>query len=311
MLRPLEFVYRGLSKLRRWFLRRRFGGRQYAAPVIVIGNIAVGGSGKTPLLMALVMQLRLRGFKPGVVSHGYGGEHRGPPIIVDSEGAASIYGDEPLLIARQCACPVVVGANRDHAVRMLLANFDCNLVLSDDGLQHYAMPRTVEVAVVDGSRLFGNGYCLPAGPLRESIARLSTVDFVAINGPITDSAPEILAGAQAFCLKPVHFINLRSGQQLPVEEWSGTSTVHAVAAIGAPERFAATLESLGLDVILHPYADHAALTLDALRFPDDLDVIITAKDAVKLSSRYHLDIWCLEVVATFDEAFVDRLVARL
>tara|TARA_B100000768_G_scaffold107709_1_gene99975 strand:+ start:936 stop:1943 length:1008 start_codon:yes stop_codon:yes gene_type:complete len=307
-LRPLAGLYRLICAVRRGYLRWRFSHRRYSAPVVVVGNIAVGGSGKTPLLMALANDLSARGFRPGVVSRGYKGRRRAGPLLVSADSAVVETGDEALLIARSCGCPVVVDSDRHRAVEYLLERFECDLVLSDDGLQHYAMHRDIEIAVIDGSRGLGNGYCLPAGPLREPAGRLASVDLIAVNGGARPT--QYPAETMPFELEALRFVNLASGDSCPASQWSGTSSVHAVAAIGAPQRFATTLEALGLNVRLHAHDDHHPLNSGDLYFEDDLDVVITAKDAIKLSAVDLAGVWYLEVAATLDERLVERLLGR-
>ncbi|MDE0841893.1 MAG: tetraacyldisaccharide 4'-kinase [Porticoccaceae bacterium] len=308
-LRPLSAVFQTFGALRRRYLLWRYRLRRYSAPVVVVGNIAIGGSGKTPLLIALVKYLAAHGFNPGVVSRGYKGSRCSGPMMVMADSDVVKTGDEALLIARSCSCSVVVDSDRHRAVKYLLENSHCDVVLSDDGLQHYAMPRDIEIAVIDGSRGFGNRLCLPAGPLREPPSRLSSVDFIAVNGAgrLDNAASE----HSSFNLVPVRFVNLLSGESCLASEWSGTTSVHAVAAIGAPQRFAATLGSLGLNVRLHAHGDHRTLSPSDLCFKDKLDVIITAKDAIKLNASDRVNLWYLEVAATIDDQFAEDLVARL
>ena len=181
LLLPLSWLFVAIASARRRYLQSRHQGQAFKAPVIIVGNISVGGSGKTPLILALVSALKQRGFKPGVVSRGYGGKAVSYPLGVNAQTAVAESGDEPLLIAQLAECPVVVDADRNAAVAYLLSHNDCDLVLSDDGLQHYRLHRDIEIVVIDGQRGFGNGRCLPAGPLRESQERLGQADFVVVN----------------------------------------------------------------------------------------------------------------------------------
>ena len=306
---PLSWLFGRLAQARRVWLQNRFQGRRYSAPVVVVGNISVGGSGKTPLVIALVKALAEQGLKAGVVSRGYGGQATDYPLLVSSDTCAKESGDEPLLIARtttQFDCPVVVDPDRSRGVECLLATHRLDVVLTDDGLQHYRLHRDIEIAVVDASRGLGNRRLLPAGPLREPIQRLHEVDFVVANGDT--------AGAEAdvqIQLLPQRFRNLANGREVVPARWDEGSAVNAVAAIGNPQRFAATLESLGLDVKLHAKDDHRPLRLTDLLFDDNKPVIITAKDAVKLVDSVADNVWVLDVETVLPNQFVEQLLQRL
>jgi len=256
-----------------------------------------------------------------VVSRGYGGEAASYPLAVSADSDVSQSGDEPLLIARLAGCPVVVGADRTAAVNYLLDNYSCDLVLSDDGLQHYRLHRDIEIVVVDGQRGLGNGRRLPAGPLREGPERLLEADFVVVNSAENSNESVAALGlpvtsVEAMQIAPRQFTQLNSGISQPIEEWIQTheaSLVHAVAAIGNPQRFALTLQQFGLRVDLHGVDDHRPLSSDDLNFNDNFPVVITAKDAVKLSAGAELSdkIWVLDIEAEIDSGFVGRLAAQL
>jgi tetraacyldisaccharide 4'-kinase len=320
LLLPLAWLFTAIAGLRRLYLQSRYQGHGFDAPVVVVGNISVGGSGKTPLIVALVSALKQHGFKPGVVSRGYGGSAARYPLAVHAETAVAESGDEPLLIAQLADCPVVVDADRTAAVAYLLSHNNCDLVLSDDGLQHYRLHRDIEIAVVDGQRGFGNGRCLPAGPLREGAERLQQVDFVVLNGARGDASVGDIFPSEPMQIVPRRMTQLCSGVSLPIEQWlveRETQSVHAVAAIGNPQRFADTLAALGLDAELHSFNDHQALSAVDLHFEDDLAVIVTAKDAVKLLGSDHShgsiadNIWVLDIEARIESDFIDRLAAQL
>jgi tetraacyldisaccharide 4'-kinase len=267
----------------------------------------VGGSGKTPLVIALVKALADSGLRAGVVSRGYGGSAEHYPLLVTENGNASQCGDEPLLIAQQTAplnCPVVVDPDRRRGVEYLLASCEVDLVLTDDGLQHYGLHRDIEIAVL-GARGLGNGKLLPAGPLREPVERLSEVDFVVANGAI-ESGFRSLVDTE-ISLQARVFRNLSDGRQVAADSWSEPTVVHGVAAIGNPERFARTLEDLGLGVSLHPKDDHRPLQQADISFADNKPVIITAKDAVKVRGPVPANVWVLEVEAVIDGQFIERL----
>lgn len=274
-----------------------------SVPVIIVGNITVGGTGKTPLVIALVKLLRESGYHPGVISRGYGGKAKNWPQQVRQDSDPSMVGDEPVLIARSCAVPMAVGPDRVTAARQVLQYHDCDVLVSDDGLQHYALQRDIEIAVIDGIRRFGNGYCLPSGPLREPVSRLSSVDFVVTNGlAMRLEYPMKLQG--------LHAVNLVSGEKRLLSEFSNT-TVHAVAAIGNPERFFNMLKKCSINVITHPYPDHYAYKMSDLEFTDDHAVFMTEKDAVKCASYVSDNMWVVPVQAILDERFTSRLLRIL
>ena len=278
MLVPLSWLFRAISRFRRIVLEWRFQGQSYAMPVVVIGNISIGGSGKTPLIIALGKALAERGYSVGVVSRGYGGASAQYPLVLGPDTPVGQSGDEPLLIAKKLGCPVVVDPNRERAVETLINSFSCDLILSDDGLQHYRLHRDVEIAVVDGRRRFGNGYTLPAGPLRESPRRLKEVDFIIQNGGIIepDDSETYIVELETSGLR-----RFTSSELIGFDQWVESTNIHAVAAIGHPERFSESLRLMGFKVDLEPKNDHQVLTASDIEFDDDLPVVITAKDAIK------------------------------
>lgn len=273
-------------------------------PVIVIGNITVGGTGKTPLVVWLVKFLKRAGYKPGIISRGYGGKATSWPQQVRPDSDPVVVGDEPILLSRHCQCPVAVGPDRIAAARALQQYHDINIIVSDDGLQHYSMERDIEIAVIDGVRRFGNGYCLPAGPLRELPGRLREVDVVVTNG---------LAQKREFSMRlvfdSVHKLDDDSTIH-HMEEFKGKQ-VHAVAGIGYPERFFRDLRNAGLIPIEHAYPDHHAFSSSDISFDDGLPVIMTEKDAVKCRRFASGNQWYVKVSAQPDERISDRLVGLL
>jgi len=311
LLAPLSWLFSLISAVRRMILQRLYQGKCFSVPVAVVGNISVGGSGKTPLIIALVNALNKRGYTAGVVSRGYGGAANAYPLLVTSETPVDQSGDEPLLIARLCGCPVVVDPNRVRAVEFLLHETSCDIVLSDDGLQHYRLHRDIEIAVVDAARGLGNGRMLPSGPLRESPSRLSQVDFVVLNGSGADIGAELdLVGAHHVELQALGLRHIASDVLTPVDMWEGGRKAHAVCGIGHPDRFAQTLTTLGFEVILSSVNDHQHLSSDDLTFGDDLPVIITSKDAVKCSGVIPENLWVLEVEMSISDDFVDSLTEQ-
>lgn len=270
-------------------------------PVIVVGNLTAGGTGKTPLTLALVEALRQRGLRPGVVSRGYGGTQREPMLLGDQPNPAEV-GDEPALI-RAMGVPVAIGRDRPAAAQMLL-EAGCNVLIADDGLQHYRLVRDVEICVIDGERRFGNGQLLPAGPLREPMGRLSEVDFRICNGG------EAIAGETSMRLRGGSARALLDGHEQVLGNFAGTR-VHAVAAIGHPQRFFTSLAEQGIEVIPHPFADHHAFVPADLAFDDGLPVLMTEKDAVKCQAFAQAGWWSVPVKAELPAAFFDALHARL
>jgi tetraacyldisaccharide 4'-kinase len=274
-------------------------------PVVVIGNISLGGSGKTPLIIALAKALSERGYSVGVVSRGYGGASAQYPLVVRPDTPVSQSGDEPLLVAKKLGCPVVVDPNRGRAVEKLVESFSCDLILSDDGLQHYRLHRDVEIAVVDGRRRFGNGYTLPAGPLRESPRRLKEVDFIIQNGGIVEPDDP---GTYIVQLETSGLRRFGSSELIGFDQWVESTNIHAVAAIGHPERFFESLRKMGFKVDSEPKNDHQTLTARDIGFDDDLPVVITAKDAVKYQDLVPDNLWVLEVEMALDNEFVSSLI---
>jgi len=294
LLSPLSWLYRSLLLMhRKQASRRRF---DPGVPVVVVGNITVGGTGKTPMVIWLVERLRDYGFNPGVVTRGYlGSASAGEPLHVNEDTPAAQAGDEAVLLARRLRCPVVACANRVLAVRSLIANAEVDVVVSDDGLQHYALKSDFNVVVVDGARGLGNGRLLPAGPLREPAARLDTADLVCVNG-----SPWSYAGAVQFKLLATTVVQLSDGSQLPLSAFSGRR-VHAAAAIGNPARFFDLLRDAGCIVDERAFPDHALIPQECLSFADDDPVLITEKDAVKYAQGMPDGIWSVNV----DVRFVD------
>jgi len=310
---PLSLLFGAVARQRRRrYLADVASGAlwQPPVPVIVVGNISVGGTGKTPVVIALVEYLRQRGWRPGVVSRGYGGTPPTLPLRVAGSVDASQCGDEPLLVHLRTGCPVVVDPDRPRALRQLLASTDCNVVISDDGLQHYRLFRDVELAVVDGQRGLGNGLLLPAGPLREPPQRLREVDAVLLNGG-SGEAPVLPVAAQRFDLQPTRFVSLDGARTLAVGGFGAGARVHALAGIGNPGRFFATLRSLGLDPREHPFADHHRYQPGDLAFGDGGPVVMTEKDAVKCRAFATPEHWYLAVEALLPPAFYGMLDARL
>jgi len=302
---PLEWLYRGAVRRRRSAAARSTW--RAPVPVVVVGNLTPGGTGKTPLVIALAEALRARGLRVGVLSRGYGGRarrvHRVRP---DSDPRQS--GDEPVLLAGRLDCPVWVGRDRIEAARTMLAAEDVDAIVCDDGLQHYALARDVEICVVDGARGLGNGRCLPVGPLREPAERLLDVDFVLCTGNCVHRLPRCDGLMR---LAPAGWTRLVNGRPPAAGELEPGGAVHAVAGIGNPQRFFATLRSLGLRVFEHPFPDHHHFEWRELMFGDELPVVMTEKDAVKCRGFALPNWWSLRVVAVLPDDLVPALMRRI
>ncbi|HQX24400.1 MAG TPA: tetraacyldisaccharide 4'-kinase [Pseudomonadota bacterium] len=300
----LEPVYAALLRLRRWGYSaglRRIS--HIGVPVAVVGNLTVGGTGKTPLVAALAAELARRAWRPGIVLRGYGGR-RQSPMIVGRDTDAAVCGDEAALLARSVDLPVAVGRRRAAAALLLVQRADCDVIVSDDGLQHWGLARDLEIAVVDGRRRFGNGRLLPAGPLREPAARLRAVDFVVANGAAQPGEAAMqVSGSRACSL-------VRPGRQLPLESLRG-QRVHAVAGIGHPARFFDLLRGHGIEVMPHPLPDHHEYDGSELRFDDSRPVLVTEKDAVKCARWADERVWVVPVEARLPAEWYDRVHARL
>jgi tetraacyldisaccharide 4'-kinase len=277
-------------------------------PVIVVGNLIAGGSGKTPFAIALVERLRATGWTPGVASRGYGRSDASVPQWVDRDSDVARSGDEPLLIARQTGVKVRVDRDRVAAARTLAAA-GCDIVVCDDGLQHYRLQRDLEIEVIDGRRRYGNGLLLPAGPLREPAVRGAACDFRVLNA---GSDPDLAAafGEWPMWLQPGDALPLLGGRPRAVSSFAG-QRVHAVAGIGDPERYFAMLRALDIAVVPHAFGDHHAYAEDDLRFGSDLPVLLTAKDAVKCAAFANDRYYIVPVHAELPEAFWVALLDRL
>jgi tetraacyldisaccharide 4'-kinase len=317
LLIPLSGIYWLLITLRRFLYQIGLFGRQKAVvPVIIVGNITTGGTGKTPVTIWLVKALGTRGFTPGIVSRGYGGSRSTTSMRVDSASDPAVVGDEPVLLARRTQCPVVVDANRARAAQML-ADDGVDVIVADDGLQHYRLERTYEICVIDGARGLGNRLLLPAGPLRETIDRLEEVDQVLINGQRHEEGADFTAGEQnaiEFNLVATEIERLNGSLARSIERFSGT-TAHGVAAIGNPARFFDMLRAHGIQVIEHAFQDHAAISQRDLEFGDDFDVLMTEKDAVKLGHVSSDKYWVVPVDMQIDAVtagpWLEQIESRL
>jgi len=302
---PLQWLFALLTAARRQLFRWRvLPSFRAPVPVIIIGNLTVGGSGKTPLVIALIEHLKQQQYRPGVVSRGYGSKADHYPYVVSGQSVATQCGDEPLLIYQRTQVPVVVDPNRVRAAQKLL-ELGCDIILSDDGLQHYALARDMEIVVVDAVRQFGNRQLLPAGPLREPVRRLRRANLVVCNGAVIPAISE-----HGFRLELQQAVSLHSRQQQkPLSAFRGRP-VHAFAGIGHPPRFFDALKAQGLQVIAHPQADHQAYR--PAQFAELSGVILmTEKDAVKCRDFSLDSAWYVPVDARFLSAFLPAFDAEL
>lgn len=307
-----------LSRLVESVARRRYRGfkgghtvasQQSRCPVIVVGNISVGGTGKTPIVIFLVELLRAQGFRPGVVSRGYGGKAKHYPMAVNADSLGAESGDEPLLIASRCRCPVIVDPNRAQAIALLLATTDCDVVISDDGLQHYGMARDIEIVVIDGQRGLGNQLCLPAGPLRESAERLADVDFI-VHNSCQAALPASADGiAQAvFTLQPGQAINCFDQSRCDISALAELGRIAAIAGIGHPQRFFTMLADLGLSTNNTGYADHYSYRREDLTDKPEPVILMTEKDAVKCRAFVDRRCWYIPIEAQLPPSFNHQLI---
>jgi tetraacyldisaccharide 4'-kinase len=313
---PAATLFRSLAALRRGLYRHGILRReQIPVPVIVVGNVAVGGSGKTPAVLWLVEELRKAGRHPGIVSRGYGGQAAatGVPHLVVADPDPDFYGDEPVMLARQAGCPVAVGRDRPAAARTLLTRHpDCDVIVSDDGLQHYRLARAVEIAVVDESTL-GNRLPLPSGPLREPLARLAGVDLILVHGELS---PPLRTQMGTVPVASMRLVGERFRSLTRPEEWRGVEAfagkkIHALAGIGQPQRFFDQLAKMGLEVIPHPFPDHHRYCAADLDFAPGEIKLMTSKDAVKCAVFAPPDAWELPVRAIIDAGAIAPVLEKL
>jgi tetraacyldisaccharide 4'-kinase len=298
--RLLSALYGAAVRLRSWLYRHRLLPRHQAgAPVIVVGNIVAGGSGKTTLVIELVDRQRAAGRTPGVATRGYGRDDDARALWVDAQTDPALGGDEPVLIARRTGVKVRADRDRAAAARALVAA-GCDVVVCDDGLQHYALARDVEIEVLDARRRHGNQRLMPAGPLREPVERAAGCDFHVLNDSVGDAEPGF--GEWRMQLAADRALPLLGGRAVPLAGFAGRR-VHAVAGIGNPERFFAMLRARGLAVVPHAYADHHRYTADDFEFGSDLPVLMTEKDAVKCAAFATTSFFSVPVRADLPEAF--------
>ena len=303
-LLPLTFLFTLLVRFRRWLYKKNFKcSYKLDVPVIVVGNITVGGTGKTPLVIYLVDLLHSQGYRPGIISRGYGGDYKHCQLVTPKSNPKDV-GDEAVLMATRTKSPLVVGRNRIDAAKELLSKHDCNIIISDDGLQHYALARDIEIIVIDGERRFGNGFLLPAGPLREPVERVAEANFVINNG-------KNIANEFMLVLQPDRLYNVLNPEEIKELATLQGTTVHGIAGIGNPARFFNTLRKNGVQVIPHAFADHYMYKAVDIAFDDTFAVIMTEKDAVKCCQFIQKNMWCLPVTAVLPTEFSNALLKYL
>ena len=294
-LLPISLMFKAIAQLRKsGYQYGLVPSKKFNVPVIVIGNIEVGGTGKTPLTIHIANLLQQHGYNPGIVSRGYGGKSAQYPLEVIRSSDPQLVGDEACMIVNNTACPMVVDPNRVNAVNHLLENYTCDVILSDDGLQHYALKRDIEIAVVNQLQ---NPFCLPAGPLREPISRLHTVDFV-----VNSNRNELENYLYSIALIPQYIEAIANQQRFEVSEFKNKKC-HAVVAIGNPQRFFNTLNELDISFEKHVFKDHYRFQKQDLIFNDDLPVIMTEKDAVKCKSFNLSNLYYLKMTTSVSHDF--------
>lgn len=300
LLAPLGWLYQSVMTARELMYHSGvLPVHRVGVPVIVIGNITVGGTGKTPLVLWLADYLKQQGYRPGIVSRGYGGRGADEPQQVRADSDPAQVGDEPVILARRSGCPVAVCRERYLAARGLVEHHACDIIISDDGLQHLALGRDIEIIVIDGQRRLGNGLCLPVGPLRESRRRLKRVSAVVSSG-------NARRGEHAMSYRPLSLQSLTTTDSESLAGWHGRK-VHAIAGVGNPGRFFSLLRQHGLQLVTHEFPDHYRFESEDLNFADEYPLVMTEKDAVKCESLNIRNAWYLPVTAVLPKTFEHRL----
>ena len=304
LLLPFSVVFFIFCNIRLWLYK--LGLLQVTVsplPVIVVGNITAGGTGKTPIVIAIANYFVSQNKKVGVVSRGYGGKYTQESLEVTLLSNPIECGDEPLLIKQQTEVPVVVAKKRSNAIEFLIKNYSLDVIISDDGLQHYSMGRDIEIAVIDGHNRLGNGWFLPAGPLREAKRRLKSVDFIINNG--SQEKGEVPCRVEAEC-----YINLVTNEKKELDHFK-SKKCFAVAGIGNPKNFYKLLESQGVNLITKTFADHHSFSEKDLAFKENYPIIMTAKDCVKCKHFATNQMWYLSVSAELSQDFYKQLESKL
>ena len=304
LLYPFSLIVSYITdRRRRKYLKGASETHKSEVPVIVVGNLTIGGTGKTPLVKYIASELLSLGYKPGLVSRGYGGKFK-ETLLVSDQTPVKQTGDEAQILAT-LNLPFYIDKSRVRAVKAITDNHDCDIIISDDGLQHYKMNRDIEIVVIDGKRRFGNNLTFPAGPLRESKARLNSVDFIVNNSGPTDE------GEYLMNVSPSRFVHLKSGKSYPIEDWPMHKQVHAVAGLGNPGRFFDLLARLGFDIIRHPFQDHHNFYEQDIHYLDHLPIVMTEKDASKCKDFDNNKIWYLTIEADVSDKFINELDTKI
>jgi tetraacyldisaccharide 4'-kinase len=341
LLLPISWIYQLLALAHRWWQKKR--AVTLPVPVVIVGNITVGGTGKTPVIIALAKALTQKNVRVGIISRGYGSRAPHYPYPVRVDDVPSNTGDEPLLIARSTQCPVIIGSNRIAAAQQLLAEHDVDIILSDDGLQHHRLSRQIEIVVVDGQRGLGNHFCLPAGPLREPAKRLASVDWILINRPenqtgastLSTSKPSAPQSGSLSNIQPIkqpqlpvdvtlhpnawRHVNSQKSHPLTPLPWvneDSVQSIHAIAGIGNPQRFFNTVEYLGIASEHHAFDDHHQFVVDDFSGWANYIVLMTEKDAVKCQvlmgqSTMPTECWSLVVDMNLPDALIDHVCGQI
>ncbi len=305
-LSPLEWVFSRVANKRKTIQKRA----AYACdvPLVVVGNISVGGTGKTPTIIALIKYLQRRGMKPGVVSRGYGRTSEAT-VVVTEQSECDDVGDEPLLIYLATNTPVAVAADRKQSIDLLVSQ-GCNLILADDGLQHYAMARDKEIVVVDGERMFGNGHLLPVGPLREHPTRLNEADWVLVNFPEQKEKSidlDVSSPVYPISIKVTGLTRIATGEKYPLEHLARFENIVAIVGLGNPNKFFHSLDTLGVRYERKVFPDHHRYSADDFASMKDKTILMTEKDAVKCKKYVGGDAYCLNVEMQIPMVFLDDL----
>ncbi|SEH06221.1 tetraacyldisaccharide 4'-kinase [Candidatus Venteria ishoeyi] len=309
LLLPLSWLFCTLVKLRRFLYQKAYlRSHQAAVPIIVVGNLTVGGGGKTPMVVWLTQQLQKQGYTPGIISRGYSGQSQTWPQTVSASSDPHLVGDEPVLMAQRTNCPLVVGPNRPVAVSYLLASYPCDILISDDGLQHYPLRRDIEILMLNGHRRYGNQRCLPAGPLREPMQRISQVNFIVVGETNNKTAHAGEWSAQRL-LGDAHAL-LNGQKTCQLSDFSG-KTVHAVAGIAQPQDFFTCLSAAGIQLITHAFPDHYQYQKADLDFADDFPILMTEKDAVKCQTFASAAFWFVPLEIRLPDHFIKTVLASL
>ena len=308
LLFPLSLIYISIIYLRRTLYQLGLISiTKINAPTIVVGNIVAGGTGKTPLVIWLAKYFKGKGFLPGIVSRGYGGKYLSNIELVKPTSNPLLVGDEPVIIARNTNCPVVVAKKRAKGAKELVEKYNCNIILCDDGMQHYSLARDIEIAVIDGQRRFGNNYCFPAGPLREPKNRIFKADLI-----VSKYNARACEHKMDYTYNQLVSLN-ELPKTIPVSDLHGM-TVHAIAGINNPDHFFSYLRSHKLELIIHKFPDHYSFTKDDVRFDDNFPVVMTEKDAVKCLNYSSDKHWYVPISAELPKSFIydlDKLMEKI